>query len=314
MINLRVLVTGGAGFLGSNLCDELINQGHQVTCLDNLITGRIRNIEQLMNNNNFKFIQEDVCSFKTNEEYDWIFHMASPASPIHYQKNSLLTLDSNTIGTKNMLELARKCSARMVYASTSEVYGDAKVVPSPETYWGNVNSYGPRSCYDEAKRCGEAYCYEYFNKDKVDIRIVRIFNTYGPRLAVNDGRVVGSFIMQCLENKPITIFGEGRQTRSFCYVSDLIKGLMLLMQKDNLSGEVINLGNPNEMSLAEFAIVVKRITKSNSEIIFKKLPKDDPQRRKPDITKAREILGWKPETDLNDGLTKTIEYFKRLKQ
>ncbi len=306
------IVAGGAGFIGSHLCDSLIEKGLEVICIDNLITGSQRNIKHLIKNKNFKFIKADVSSF-TNYQLlttNYIFHLASPASPVDYQNHSEETLMVNSLGTINMLKMAVANKAKFLFISTSEVYGDPLEHPQKETYWGNVNSYGSRSCYDESKRFGESAIYVYIQKYGLDARIVRIFNTYGPRMQKDDGRVVSNFINQALEGKPITIYGDGKQTCSFCYVSDLVSGIMNAMFLKNTKGEIFNLGNPDEYKIIDFAEKIKRMTKSKSKIVFKSLPKDDPRKRKPDITKAKKILGWQPKVKLDEGLEKTIEYYK----
>jgi nucleoside-diphosphate-sugar epimerase len=306
---MRVLVTGGAGFIGSFLCETLLEKDYDVMCLDNLSTGKKSNVEHLLKNPKFKFLEHDVTKpidLKTN----FIFHLASPASPIDYQKLPIETSMANSIGTYNMLQIAKKNEARLLLASTSEVYGDPIEHPQKETYWGNVNPFGIRSCYDESKRFAEALTMSFYRKHNLDVRIARIFNTFGPRMRLDDGRVIPNFIIESLTEKPITVYGDGKQTRSFCYISDMIEGLLKLMFKDNLSGEVINLGNPEERTILDVAALIKEMTNSNSEITFKPLPKDDPTRRKPDITKARKLLGWEPKIDFAKGLKETIEWFK----
>ena len=306
----NILITGGAGFIGSHLCDYLINKGYFVICMDNFFTGDKDNIKHLLGNKNFKFVGHDVTKYiNVEEELDCILHFASPASPIDYQKIPIQTLKAGALGTHNLLGLALAKKAKFMLASTSEVYGDPLVNPQPESYWGNVNPVGPRGCYDEAKRYAEALVTAYRNVHNVDTRIVRIFNTYGPRMRKEDGRVVPAFINQALKNKPLTVFGDGKQTRSFCYVSDLIGGIYKLMVS-NVSGP-INLGNPDEMSILDFAREVITITKSKSKIVFKELPRDDPSVRRPDITKAKKLLNWKPKISLEEGLIKTIEWFKK---
>lgn len=306
-----ILVTGGTGFIGSNLCSELVkNSKNHVICLDNNFTGDLVNIQHLRNLPNFEFYRHDVCQ-ELLLEVDQIYHLACPASPKDYQYNSIKTIKTNILGTMNMLGLAKRTKARILLTSTSEVYGDPKVSPQREDYWGNVNPIGIRSCYDEGKRLAETLMIEYNRNCDVDIRIVRIFNTYGPNLNKNDGRVVSNFINQAIENKDITIYGDGEQTRSFCYVDDLIRGLILLMNsetnEDTLSP--INLGNPNELTMLELASIIIDMTDSKSEIIFKELPKDDPVQRKPDISKAKRVLGWEPKVVLKEGLKKTVDYF-----
>lgn len=314
--NNTVLIAGGAGLIGSHLTQSLLNQNFQVICVDNFITGRKENIIEFLPNPNYKLIEADIS--QPSSEYlddsikpNYIFHLASPASPIHYQKNPFATYKANSFGTQFLLELCQKTKARFLFASTSEVYGDPLVHPQPETYWGNVNPNGLRSCYDESKRFGEMLCGNFQRELNLDIRIVRIFNTYGPKNDPKDGRVVPNFIVQALKNEPITVYGDGKQTRSFCYVSDLVSGLEKMMFGQNLSGETINLGNPNEFSVIDFANLVKKETNSNSEIIFKNLPADDPKQRCPDISKAKELLNWQPVVDISQGLKPTIEYYKK---
>jgi len=306
-----ILVTGGAGFLGSNLCDLLIAKGNKVICIDNLITGRKQNIAHLLKNRNFTFIKYDITvPLKLNGKIDEIYNLASPASPVDFERLALEIMQANSIGTKNMLDLALKNKAKFLEASTSEVYGNALQSPQNESYWGNVNSIGVRSCYDESKRFSEALAMAYYRKYNLDTRIVRIFNSYGPRMRADDGRVVTNFINQALHNKPITIYGTGNQTRSFCYVSDEIDGIWRLMQANyNLP---VNIGNPNEFTILELAQKIKELTNSKSEIIFKPLPKDDPERRKPDIALAKKLFNWHPKVELEEGLKRTIEYFRAL--
>jgi dTDP-glucose 4,6-dehydratase len=299
------LVTGGAGFLGSNLCDYLLARGHRVICVDNFETGSLKNIAHLRMPE-FEFVHVDITApYEIDEPVDFVYHMASPASPIDYARLPLHTLKVGSYGTHHTLGLAKWKRARFLLASTSEVYGDPLVHPQPESYWGNVNPIGPRGVYDEAKRYAEALTMAYYRQQGVDTAIVRIFNTYGPRMRENDGRAIPTFLSQALADKPLTVFGDGSQTRSFCYVDDLIRGLVLLME----SGvhEPVNLGNPNEMTLLDMAKTVVEMTESRSEIVFEALPVDDPQVRQPDITRARQLLGWEPEVDLRDGLGKTIE-------
>ncbi|MBS3132187.1 SDR family oxidoreductase [Candidatus Woesearchaeota archaeon] len=303
------LVTGGAGFLGSHLCEFLLGKGFRVICMDNLITGSKKNIEHLNKNGNFSFINQDISKFiKIEEKIDYVLHFASPASPIDYQKIPIQTLKAGSLGTHNTLGLALAKKAKYFLASTSEVYGDPEVNPQPESYWGNVNPVGPRGCYDEAKRFAEALVMAYHRIHKLDTKIVRIFNTYGPRMRKNDGRVVPAFISQALEGKPITVFGDGKQTRSFCYVSDLIDGIYRLMMSD--INDPVNLGNPDEYDMLQFADIIIKLTGSKSKITFRPLPTDDPHVRRPGITKARKELGWEPKVSLEDGLRKTIEFFK----
>ena len=305
----RVLVTGGAGFLGSHLCDRLIETGAEVICLDNFFTGSKRNIAHLLANPHFEVVRHDVVH-PILLEVDQIYNFACPASPVHYQYNPVKTVKTNVMGAINMLGLAKRLRARILQASTSEVYGDPREHPQRESYWGHVNPVGQRSCYDEGKRVAETLMMDYHRQNGVDIRIVRIFNTYGPRMAVDDGRVVSNFIVQALRNQPITIYGDGRQTRSFCYVSDLIEGVRLLMNADGLTGPV-NIGNPGEFTIRELADTVISLTGSRSEIVSLPLPQDDPAQRQPDIALASEELGWQPKVALREGLKSTIAYFER---
>jgi len=310
-VSKTALVAGGAGFVGSHLCEALISLGMKVICVDNLGTGRMKNLESLIPNSGFKFKKHDIRKpIKISGKIDFVFHLASYASPPYYQKYSIETLMTNSIGTFNMLEFAKVKKARYLITSTSEAYGDPKEHPQKETYWGNVNPVGIRSCYDEAKRFSEALSMEYVRKHDLDARIIRIFNTYGPRLQKDDGRVISNFINQSLHNKPLTIYGDGSQTRSFCYVTDMVRGLILAMLKPGIKGEVINLGNPGEFTVKEAAGLIKRMTGSKSKIVYKPLPKDDPTRRKPDISKARKLLSWQPQVKLTDGLAKTIKWFR----
>ena len=309
----RVLVTGGAGFIGSYLCEHLLNQGHEVICLDNFFTGSKRNIIHLMDNHRFELVRHDITQ-PILLEVDRIYHFACPASPIHYQYNPVKTIKTNVMGTINMLGLAKRVKARIMLASTSEVYGDPKVHPQPESYWGNVNPIGPRSCYDEGKRVAETLMMDYYRQNKVDIKIVRIFNTYGPRMALNDGRVVSNFILQALRNQDITVFGDGQQTRSFCYIDDLVEGVFRMMDKENFIGPV-NLGNPQEFTILELAEKIIELTGSRSKIKFLERPQDDPAQRQPDISLARKMLNWEPKIPLEEGLKYTIAYFeKRLQE
>lgn len=303
----RILVTGGAGFIGSNLCKKLLENGHFVVCLDNLFTGKEKNINSLKNNERFKFINHDVTK-EFDENIDEIYNLACPASPIHYQEDAINTIKTSVLGGINMLELAVKYNAKFLQASTSEVYGDPLVHPQIETYWGNVNPIGIRSCYDEGKRCVETLAFDYRRKYSLDTKIVRIFNTYGPNMAADDGRVVSNFVLQALRNQDITIYGDGSQTRSFCYIDDLLDGLIKMMES-NLSGPV-NLGNPSERTILELAKLIIELTDSKSKISYKKLPADDPTKRQPDITLAINKLDWEPKIDIENGLLKTIEYFK----
>lgn len=303
------VVTGAAGFLGSHLTDLLLARGHRVIGIDNFVTGRVDNIDHLGGNPAFKFIQQDVTEFIfLQDDVDYVWHFASPASPIDYLELPIQTLKVGSLGTHKALGLAKHKNARFLLASTSEVYGDPLVHPQTEDYWGNVNPIGPRGCYDEAKRFAEALTMAYRNEHNIQTRIVRIFNTYGPRMRLNDGRVVPAFLSQALKNRPLTVFGKGTQTRSFCYVSDLIEGIFRLM----MSGydRPVNIGNPAEMTMLQFAREIIRITRSRSRVTFKPLPKDDPKQRQPDITLARKILGWGPQVPLSEGLTKTIDYFR----
>jgi dTDP-glucose 4,6-dehydratase len=304
------LVTGGAGFLGSHLCDHLLDRGHRVICVDNLETGSLQNIEHVKNGANFRFELLDIIEhFEVGEPVDFVYHLASPASPIDYARLPLHTLKVGAYGTHHALGLAKAKRARFLLASTSEVYGDPEVHPQPESYWGNVNPIGPRGVYDEAKRYAEALTMAYLRQQGVDTCIARIFNTYGPKMRPQDGRAVPTFLRQALTDKPLTVFGDGSQTRSFCYCDDLVRGLIGLMQ----SGvhEPVNIGNPNEMSLLEMARLVVELTESRSEIVFEALPVDDPQVRQPDISRARDLLGWEPEVELRHGLHQTIAYYTR---
>jgi UDP-glucuronate decarboxylase len=303
----RILVTGGAGFLGSHLCERLLADGNEVICLDNFFTGSRRNLDKLLDRHEFELIRHDICD-RLTLEVDEIFHLACPASPIHYQRNPVRTIRTCVQGTLNVLDMAREVRAKVMIASTSEVYGDPEMHPQREEYWGNVNPIGPRACYDEGKRCAEALAVSYARQYDVHVRIARIFNTYGPRMHENDGRVVSNFAVQCLRNKPITIFGDGKQTRSFCYVDDLVEGFVRLMASS--SEEPINLGNPGEFTMLELAELTKELTGSRSEIVHEPLPVDDPVRRKPDITRAIERLGWKPTVMLREGLERTIADFR----
>jgi dTDP-glucose 4,6-dehydratase len=310
MRNKKVLITGGAGFIGSHLCDLLLAKDFEVICLDNLITGSKENIKPISGNSRFKFIDHDISiPFKSSGALDYVLHFASPASPIDYLNYPIETLKAGSLGTLNALELARVKRAKFLLASTSEVYGDPLVSPQPEEYWGNVNPVGPRAVYDEAKRFAEAATMSYQRFHGLKVKIARIFNTYGPRMRRDDGRVVPNFVMQAMQNKPLTVYGAGGQTRSFCYVSDLVEGIYKLM-KSKL-GEPVNLGNPAEITILEFARFVKRLTKSKSKIIFKPLPEDDPRQRKPDISRARAKLKWEPRINLAAGLKNTIEWFQR---
>jgi UDP-glucuronate decarboxylase len=308
-IQKRVLITGGAGFLGSHLCDRLVAEGHDVLCLDNFYTGSKRNIRHLLGKPNFELIRHDLVH-PIFLEVDEIYNLACPAAPIHYQYNPVKTAKTNVMGAINMLGLAKRVKARILQASSSEIYGNPTVHPQKETYWGNVNNIGPRSCYDEGKRCAETLFFDYHRQNKVSIRVARIFNTYGPRMHPNDGRVVSNFIVQALTRQNLTVFGDGSQTRSFCYVDDLIEGMLRMMNApDDFVGPV-NLGNPDEFTIMDLAQKILKITGSQSKIVFKPLPQDDPLHRRPDIKLAGKRLGWEPKTSLEHGLTKTIEYFK----
>jgi UDP-glucuronate decarboxylase len=309
----NVVVTGGAGFLGSHLCEYLLNKGERVICIDNLFTGSKKNILHLVENPNFKFLNHDIIDPICLDDIlvDQIYNLACPASPIHYQINPVRTIKANTIGVINVLGLAKKHRARVLQASTSEIYGDPLVHPQVESYRGNVNTIGPRACYDEGKRVSETLFFDYYRQHKLEIRVMRIFNTYGPRMAQDDGRVVSNFILQALKNEPITIYGDGTQTRSFCYVDDLIEGMYMLMNKDEFMGPV-NIGNPNEIDLLELAKRIIEITGSGSQLIFQSLPQDDPRQRNPDISLAKEVLNWEPKIPLDEGLKRTVEYFRNL--
>ena len=306
----NILVTGGAGFIGSHLCKALLDLGHHVICLDNLFTGSISNISDLINNPNFEFVNHDIVEPYFRDNIDEIYNLACPASPIHYQYNPIKTIKTCTVGVINILGLAKKNDSKVLQASTSEVYGDPLHHPQKEVYNGNVNPIGFRSCYDEGKRCSETLFMDYFREHKLKIKIVRIFNTYGPNMAFNDGRVVSNFIIQALKEKDITINGDGQQTRSFQYIDDLIKGMILMMNSDNSITGPINIGNPSEIRIKDLASKVLKLTKSNSNLFFQNLPKDDPRRRMPDISMATKNLNWIPNIDLDLGLVKTIKYFQ----
>jgi UDP-glucuronate decarboxylase len=308
MKQLRILVTGGAGFLGSHLCDRLVNEGHDVICLDNYFTGRKRNVAHLLGKPNFELMRHDI-TFPVFVEVDQIYNLACPASPVHYQYNAVKTIKTSVMGAINVLGLAKRIKARVLQASTSEVYGDPAIHPQIESYWGNVNPIGVRSCYDEGKRVAETLFFDYHRQNGVAIRVVRIFNTYGPRMHPDDGRVVSNFIMQALRGQEITLYGDGAQTRSFCYVDDLIEALVRMMNSDGFAGPV-NIGNPDEFTIKELAEKVIALTGSTSHMVFKPLPSDDPRQRKPDIALARERLGWEPTVRLDQGLRKTIDYFR----
>jgi UDP-glucuronate decarboxylase len=307
----RILVTGGAGFLGSHLCERLVAAGQDVLCVDNYFTGRKRNIEGLLDKPNFETTRHDV-TFPLYVEVDRIFNLACPASPVHYQFDPVQTTKTCVHGAINMLGLAKRVKARILQASTSEVYGDPTVHPQPEEYWGHVNTTGPRACYDEGKRCAETLFFDYYRQFKLPIRVVRIFNTYGPRMHPHDGRVVSNFIMQALQGESITIYGDGQQTRSFCYVDDLIEGMIRFMNLDGDQPGPVNIGNPGEFTMLELAEMVIRLTKSSSRIVHKPLPADDPRQRRPDITKAKALLDWQPTVPLEEGLNRTIAYFRDL--
>jgi len=307
----RILVTGGAGFIGSHLSERLLDEGHEVICVDNFFTGAKENIKHLLGNPYFEIIRHDIC-FPLYTEVDEIYNLACPASPIHYQFDPVQTTKVNVSGSINMLGLAKRLKIRILQASTSEVYGDPTVHPQPETYWGYVNPIGLRACYDEGKRCAETLFFDYHRQHGIDIKLVRIFNTYGPRMHPNDGRVVSNFIIQALEGEDITIYGDGSQTRSFCYVDDTVDGIIRMMNTPRGITGPLNLGNPNEISILDLARLIIDLTGSESRIVFKPLPQDDPRRRCPDITLAREKLGWKPKIDLMTGLKKTVEYFSDL--
>lgn len=309
MAGKTIIVTGGAGFIGSHLCEKLLEGGNdKVICVDNMITGKAENVKHLTKNPNLVFLRHDVSRpLKISGKIDRIYHLASPASPIDYQKLPIETMMANSFGTKNMLDLAKEKKARLLLASTSEVYGDPEKHPQNEDYWGNVNPVGPRSCYDESKRFAEALAMAYHRIHGIDVRIARIFNTYGPRMRANDGRVIPNFITQALKNEPITVY-DGKQTRSFCYVSDMVDGLVRLMES-GFAAEPFNLGNPDERKIIDVAKNIKQITESKSEIVFRPLPQDDPTRRRPDITKSKKKLGWEPRIGFDDGLKRTIEWF-----
>ncbi|MDI6639487.1 MAG: SDR family oxidoreductase [Methanocellales archaeon] len=311
---MKMLITGGAGFIGSHLCEKLLDEGYKIICMDNLSTGNKENIAHLLSNKNFTYLQHDITKPLTiKEEINHLFHLASPASPVDYQEMPIETLLTGSSGTHNALELAKEKGAVFLLTSSSEVYGDPQVHPQREDYLGNVNPIGPRSCYDEAKRFAEALTMAYHRKYGLDVRIVRIFNTYGPRMRKDDGRAIPNFITQALANEPITVYGDGSQTRSFCYISDMVNGVCKAMFSKEMSGEVVNLGSQNEITVLELAERIKKLTNSNSKIIFKKLPEDDPKQRCPDISKAREILSWEPKVDLDAGLNKTIEWYMNKK-
>ena len=307
---MKILVTGGTGFIGNHLCRKLLNDGHYVICLDNNFTGSMSNIQDIINNPNFEFIRHDITE-SILLEVEQIYHLACPASPKAYQYNAIKTIKTNILGTLNALGIAKRVKARILITSTSEVYGDPKISPQVEEYWGNVNPIGIRSCYDEGKRVAETLMMEYYRNHQTEIRIARIFNTYGPKMDKNDGRVVSNFINQCLNNEDITIYGDGSQTRSFCYIDDTVEALIKLMNQEETIGP-INIGNPYEMTIKELAIKCLEIIKTKSEIIYHELPSDDPMKRQPNIEKAKKYLDWEPQISLEDGLNKTIKYFKLL--
>jgi UDP-glucuronate decarboxylase len=305
----KILVTGGAGFLGSWLCDRLVEQGHHVLCVDNYFTGSKKNIEHLLDKPNFEVMRQDVC-FPLYIEVDEIYNLACPASPKYYQQDPIQTTKTSILGAYNLLGLAKRTGAKILQASTSEIYGDPEVHPQPETYWGNVNPIGIRSCYDEGKRAAETLFFDYHRQHGVRIKVMRIFNTFGPRMALDDGRVVSNFIVQALKGEDITVYGTGQQTRSFCYVDDLITGMIKLMESDDSITGPINMGNPGEFTMLELAEKVIKFTGSTSKIVHKDLPQDDPQQRRPDITQAKELLGWEPTFDLDEGLKRAVRYFE----
>jgi UDP-glucuronate decarboxylase len=308
-----ILVTGGAGFIGSHLCEALLNQDNRVICLDNFFTGSRDNIKHLLKNKNFELIKHNIVQpIKIKRRIDEIFNLACPASPVHYQRNPVETVRTNVLGAINVLELARKVKARVFQASTSEIYGDPFEHPQKETYFGNVNCLSPRACYEEGKRCAETLFMDYHRQHQVDIAIMRIHNTYGPRMALDDGRVVSNFIVQALKNKPLTVYGDGKQTRSFMYITDLIEAILKMMKKKNFTGPV-NIGNPQEVRIIDLAKKIIQLTNSQSKIVYNSLPQDDPHRRRPDISLAKKVLNWQPKINLEDGLNKTIKYFRQIK-
>ena len=307
----RILITGGAGFIGSHLCDRMVEQGHDVICVDNFFTGTKQNVAHLIGNPNFEILRHDV-TFPLYVEVDYIFNLACPASPIHYQHDPVQTTKTSVHGAINMLGLAKRTGARILQASTSEVYGDPELHPQPEEYWGRVNPVGIRSCYDEGKRCAETLFFDYYRQHNLEIKIIRIFNTYGPRMQPDDGRVVSNFIMQALNGEDITIYGDGTQTRSFCYIDDMVDGFIDMMESNSDFTGPVNMGNPCEFSMLELAEQILSLTGGRSKLIHKPLPSDDPKQRQPDISLATNSLGWKPKVDLNDGLKETIGYFKNL--
>ena len=307
---LNILVTGGAGFLGSHLCEKLLELGHNVICVDNFYSSNKDNVHSLIKNSKFSLIEGDVCNINLDFNIDQIYNLACPASPIHYQSNPVKTVQTNVIGSLNMLELAKKNDAKILQASTSEVYGDPKISPQPEIYWGNVNPIGVRSCYDEGKRCAETLFFDYYRQYNIDIKVCRIFNTYGPRMHKNDGRVMSNFIIQALKNEPITIYGEGLQTRSFCYVDDLVAGLINFMNTDSNIVGPINIGSNQEISIKDLAVKIIKLTNSKSEIKFLKPLLDDPMQRKPDLSLAKKVINWSFDVNLEDGINSTINFFK----
>ena len=305
-----LLITGGAGFIGSHLCERLLERGNEVLCVDNLFTGRKKNIEHLLEHHYFEFLRHDI-TFPLYVEVDQIYNLACPASPIHYQRDPVQTVKTSVHGCINMLGLAKRTKARILQASTSEVYGMPQVHPQPEDYWGHVNPIGPRACYDEGKRAAETLFFDYHRQHVLDIRVVRLFNTFGPQMALDDGRVISNFIVSALQNKPISIYGDGSQTRSFCYVDDMIVGLINMMEQDDLMGPV-NMGNPDEVSIKKLADEIIQLTDSDSEVTFETLPEDDPMQRKPDISLAKDRLNWDAKTDRSEGLRQTIDYFRKV--
>jgi UDP-glucuronate decarboxylase len=307
----RIIVTGGAGFIGSNLCDRLINEGHEILCVDNFFSGRKENIAHLLDNPNFEHIRHDV-TFPLYLEADLIFHLACPASPVHYAHDPVQTVKTNVHGAINMLGLAKRLGVPIFQASTSEVYGDPEIHPQTEDYWGNVNPIGPRACYDEGKRCAETLFFDYHRQHEIEIKVARIFNTFGPRMRIDDGRVVSNFIVQALRNADITIYGDGTQTRSFCYIDDMVEGIIKFVNLDNDFTGPLNLGNPDEYAIQQLAEIILELTNSRSKLVYKDLPSDDPKRRRPDTTLAKKKLSWEPKTTLNDGIKQTISYFSDL--
>ncbi|HIK01559.1 TPA: SDR family oxidoreductase [archaeon] len=309
MAKQKILVTGGSGFIGSHLCDFLLEKGNDVVCVDNFFTGTKSNVSHLLENDSFELLEHDIIE-PLEMKVDQIYNLACPASPIHYQENPVKTVKTSVMGMINMLDLAQSSKARILQASTSEVYGDPEVHPQPETYSGNVNQLGPRACYDEGKRVAETLMMDYHRENQVDVRIARIFNTYGPRMAQDDGRVVSNFIIQALTGKDLTIYGDGKQTRSFCYVSDMVLGLYEMMNQNNIGP--INLGNPHEITVGDLATEIIELSDSISQVVFKELPEDDPKQRQPDISLAREVLGWEPQVSLKEGMSLTVKYFKEV--